>query len=194
MFPARLIRGLILVGIGVPVLAQEPLTGLTAYLHPPEGRVLTGTIRQRQYDDVRNEAGEVILFAAKWIGVLTEREYVEVRQDTIRTYRFATKQVLVDSYDWDVFNIFQLLSGDFSRVTTLPPREDASRWEVPFEIPDEGLSGTVQIRKSDYRPLQVKVQYDPETSFTVRVDSARSPARRPAELNGIPWEVIDLRE
>jgi len=176
------------------IQAQTVMDSLNRYLHPPGGIVLTGSILQQQYDQQWRGEATVILFDRREIGLLTENEYVLVNQDTIWTYNFESHQVLIDSYSWDQFNLFELLSGDFSQVNLGQIDHSQGRLTQSFSIPDMGITGQLTLLIPSYRPEHLRVNYDVNNRVEIDLETATYPAQSPELTKGRPWDVIDLRE
>ncbi|NOZ74271.1 MAG: hypothetical protein GXO90_02695 [FCB group bacterium] len=174
--------------------AQSLLDSLNTFLHPPGGLVLSGAITQKQYDREWEGRADVILSQYRDIGLLTDQEFVRVDQDTIWTYNLASHQVLIDSYSWDQFNLFELLSGDFAQVGL--ERIDRSQTGIIqyYSIPEMGITGYLKLKKSNYEPEFLHLSYDANNRVEIQVKSVSTPAILPDFINDKTWEVIDLRE
>lgn len=174
--------------------AQTALDSLNTYLHPTGGRILTGSIYQNQYEQTWSGKASVYVFDTRHIGLLTDREYVEVNHDTIWTYQFENQQELIDIYSWEQFNLFSLLSGDFSQVHTNAAVRNEGAINIAFSIADMGVTGYLELSKTSYKPDHLRVEYDPDNFVDIKLASEQAPANEPDLPADISWEVIDLRE
>ncbi|MFQ6614368.1 MAG: hypothetical protein ACE5D1_05950 [Fidelibacterota bacterium] len=190
----RRFLALILILASGTVPAQSVLDSLSGFLYPPGGLVLKGTIYQKQYDQEWRGQADVILIQKRDLGLLTDREFIRVNQDTIWTYNRDSRQVLIDSYSWEQFNLFALLSGDFRKVDLGDLDRTATGITQYFSIADMGISGYLELNKNTKKPEFLRINYDANNWVEIRLTSVSGPASLPELIHNLNWEVIDLRE
>ena len=159
-----------------------------------DGISINVIIDQLQFDAKSFDSGDIEIIDKDNYLLSFPNETIFVSQGTIKTWNKLNNQLIIDQLIEGDITIFDLLTGDFKKVSFEAPKKNRNFIIVDFNIEMMGYSGYIKTRDNG-EPIELKVKYGPNQFLLLKVKSfAVGNLKLIKEFNPLNVEVIDLRE
>ena len=159
-----------------------------------DGISINVIIDQLQFDAKSFDSGDIEIIDKDNYLLSFPNETIFVSQGTIKTWNKLNDQLIIDQLIEGDITIFDLLTGDFKKVSFEAPKKNRNFIIVDFNIKMMGYSGYIKTRNNG-EPIELKVKYGPNQFLLLKVKSfAVGNLKLIKEFNPLNVEVIDLRE
>jgi hypothetical protein len=191
---------LMFVSLAVTLRGQDlsVLDSLVAVLHQPGGVRLEFTVYQQQGAERWLDYGTLEVYGPDRFRFQTSDQDIQVIRDTVFTYNYQTRQLIIDRVYREEFNLFDVLTGDFRHVQVVAIQADGETITITFNIIGMDWHGTLIVHSVSYQPVELVLRADDEASVRVRIEAFAALSGRESSGLSDPdragWEVIDFRE
>ena len=159
-----------------------------------DGISINVIIDQLQFDAKSFDSGTIEIIDKDNYLLSFPNETIFVSQGVIKTWNKVNNQLIIDKLIEGDITIFDLLTGDFKKVSFEDPKKNKNIIIVDFNIEMMGYSGYIKTRENG-EPIELKVKYGPNQFLLLKVKSfAVGNLKLIKEFNPLNVEVIDLRE
>jgi len=172
------------------------IDSIKAAIHRPPGHLLEIQIVHQQYNQNWIENATLEIIAPGRYLLDTPEQQIKVIDRELFTWNKMNDQVVIDQLSPDDISILDFLTGDFGLMEITQRHTSGRENEILFNIPANGISGSLSFNSTDYLPEKIKFDYGKDDHIVLNILKVRA-LPLPAgftlfDLDG--KEIIDLRE
>ncbi len=160
------------------------------------GHLLEIQIVHQQYDQSWIENATLEIIAPGRYLLDTPDQQIKVIDRELFTWNKINDQIVIDKMSQDDISILDLLTGDFELMEIDQSNTSGHENEILFNIPANGISGSISFNSIDYLPGEIKFEYGKDDQVLLDILSVKV-LQLPAAFTLFDLagkEIIDLRE